>query len=960
MRQAVFKIGLNQQFIGKPDKTVAVNYAVAWKPSEVTEANLIAHIRQGFAFTAQFRDGYRKTANFICSDFVAADFDDTLTLEEAKASPFIQQHCAFLYTTPSHTADHHRFRAVFLLDDTITEAKVWADCLYGLAIRLGSDRSIKDAGRMFFGSLDAEMIEIGGRLPVAEVDKLVTLAQDERSRSRHPSAAGAAISSSLKLRSDQLVRLNNGTMAELGTVAPYTSVACPYHADEHPSAFVVRSNQRANGIHCMACNATFWTRSGDPYDFTAFDRLVEERKAVDTADIQAVEQHDNPFVALFPPDPHVFVYQSQFLPSLDYRAGITVIKSPKGSGKTEALSAMVEQIRQVRFFSSIAKAERPKSILLIGHRQSLIKEAANRLGLDCYLDDEDKGTHRKKRFGYAICLDSLHKIAMGASKGSSPSQYDVIILDESEQVISHLLSETLRERIGMPAAFACLEFMIRRAKAVYALDADLGLITLHALKDLRPADWEKSLRVVQNKPQAVTDRRTMQVYQSKKDLQHRMLDAIREGKRCFIASNSKATVEVLEELLRKEFGSSLKMVAITSENSRGKFETRFVQNIQTEFLKVQVLICSPSLGTGIDISFPDGRCEVDEVIGFFSPHVNKHTDIDQQLARVRNPGNVSVWFDVGTANYETSLDVIRRQLALASYVPTALNGRLDEHGNQSFDDANPLLNIAAHVMVAQRSSQNKIVALFQKLRQSNGWDIERVEKTQKMASDSKWKDAQLERKERRIAGILTARELSDSEFVELDDNSKKGQNLLKADRYAVEKCELKKIYNRPVDRQLIEMDRNGALRDQLKIYNKIFGKNNDFSVMFDNIAFMPQSGKQIPKNPKWVFIAIIIKVSGISSDDHISITKVTRAHELEDFKNFLIHNRVTIEDVFSSPLRSDYMINPVRQLNYFIGLAGLKLVADKRVQKSRVSNVNYVVDQSSLSLMNDLIKIKSG
>ena len=226
----------------------------------------------------------------------------------------------------------------------------------------------------------------------------------------------------------------------------------------------------------------------------------------------------------------------------------------------------------------------------------------------------------------------------------------------------------------------------------------------------------------------------------------------------------------------------------------------------------------------IDISFPDGRCEVDEVIGFFSPHVNKHTDIDQQLARVRNPGNVSVWFDVGTANYETSLDVIRRQLALASYVPTALNGRLDEHGNQSFDDANPLLNIAAHVMVAQRSSQNKIVTLFERLRQSNGWDIERVEKTQKMASDSKWKDAQLERKERRIAGILTARELSDSEFVELDDNSKKGQNLLKADRYAVEKCELKKIYNRPVDRQLIEMDRNGALRDQLKIYNKIFGK----------------------------------------------------------------------------------------------------------------------------------------
>jgi hypothetical protein len=955
MRQAVFKIGLNQQFIGKPDETVAVNYAVAWKPSEVTEANLITHIRQGFAFTAQFRDGYRRTANFICSDFVAADFDDTLTLEEAQASPFIQQHCAFLYTTPSHTTEHHRFRAVFLLDDTITEAKVWADCLYGLAIRLGSDRSIKDAGRMFFGSLDAEVIEIGGRLPVAEVDKLVTLAQDERSRSRHPSASGAAISSSLKLGSDQLVRLKNGTMAELGTVAPHTSVACPYHADEHPSAFVVRSNQGAHGIHCMACNATFWTHSGGSYDFSAFDRLVEERQAVDTADIQAVEQHDNPFVALFPPDPHVFVYQSKFLPALDYRAGITVIKSPKGSGKTEALSAMVEQIRDGRFSSSVAKAERPKSILLIGHRQSLIKEAANRLGLDCYLDDEDKGTHRKKRFGYAICLDSLHKIAMGAGKGSSPSQYDVIILDESEQVISHLLSETLRERVGMPAAFACLEFMIRRAKAVYALDADLGLITLHALKELRPDDWEKSLRVIQNKPLKVAKRRTMQVYQSKKDLQHRMLDAIREGKRCFIASNSKATVEVLEELLRKEFGSSLKMVAITSENSRGKFETHFVQNIQTEFLKVQVLICSPSLGTGIDISFPDGRCEVDEVIGFFSPHVNKHTDIDQQLARVRNPGNVSVWFDGGGSNFETNLDVIRRQLAVANYVPTALSGRLDEHGNQSFDDANPLLNIAAHVMVAQRSSQNKIVSLFERLRQSNGWDIERVAKQPKAASDRRWKDAQQDLKERRILGILEARELDDSEFIELAAERNKGAKISKADRFALERYELEQAYKRPADRRLIEMDKGGALREKIAVFRKIFGDPRFAEPLFGQIANTLTAGKPLINQPLWTLVATMLVAVGLVKNADLVATKKVRAEDLQLFKRLLNDNRVMIEETLKAPLRMDFAKNPVRQLNLFLGFAGLKLIPTKRRQQVGQANIDYKFDQMSMNSMKSFL-----
>lgn len=955
MGRATFKIGLNRQFTGKPAKTASINYAVDWQPCEITAAELIVHIRQGFAFTAQFRDGYRKTANFICSDVVAADIDGTMTLEEAQALPFVREHCSFLYTTPSHTADHHRFRAVFLLDETITDARAWADCLYGLAIRLGSDRSIKDAGRMFFGSPDCEVIEIGRRLPADEVDKLITLAQDERSRSRHPSAAGAVIASSLKLGADLIVRLKDGSAAELARLAPNTSVACPYHADEHPSAFVVRSNRGANGIHCMACNATFWTDGGSPYDFSTFDKLVEERSAKDSAERQVIEGDDNPFVAFFPPDPSVFVHQTKFLPPLDYRAGITAIKSPKGSGKTEALAALIEQIREERFPPAIEKAERPKSVLLIGHRQSLIKEAANRLGLDCYLDDEDKGTHRKKRFGYAICLDSLHKIAMGADKGTAPSQYDVIILDESEQVISHLLSETLRDRVGMPAAFASLEFMIRRAKAVYALDADLGLITLHAMKDLRPTDWDKALRIIHNKPLAVTDRRTMQVYQSKKDLQNRMLDAIRAGKRCFIASNSKATVEVLEQLIRKEFGSSLKMVVITSDNSRGKFETHFVQNIQTEFLKVQVLICSPSLGTGIDISFPEGRCEVHEVFGFFSPHVNKHTDIDQQLARVRNPGALSVWFDAGGSNYETSIDVVRRQLAMANYVPTAINGLLDDDGNPAFNEADPLLNIAAHVMVAQRSSQNKIVSLFERLRQSNGWEIVKVEKLPKVTTDRKWKDAQQDLKERRILGILEARELDDSEYIELAADRDRGAKLPKADKFALERHELGKAYNRPVDRRLIEMDKGGALRDQIAIFRKLFGEQRFAEPLFEQITDTIEAGKPLTNQPLWTLVATMMVAAGLVKNAALVPTKKIRAEDLERFKQLLSDNRVMIEETIKSPLRADYLKNPVRQLNVFLGFAGLKLVATKRKQQAGQANIEYKLDPTTVKVMTSFL-----
>ncbi|WP_374588487.1 hypothetical protein [Novosphingobium sp.] len=136
-----------------------------------------------------------------------------------------------------------------------------------------------------------------------------------------------------------------------------------------------------------------------------------------------------------------------------------------------------------------------------------------------------------------------------------------------------------------------------------------------------------------------------------------------------------------------------------------------------------------------------------------------------------------MWFDAGGSNYETSLDVVRRQLALANYVPTAINGLLDDYGNPSFNEADTLLNIAAHVMVAQRSSQNKIVSLFERLRQSNGWEIVKVEKLPKVTSDRKWKDAQQDLKERRILGILEARELDDSEYIELAADRDRGAKL---------------------------------------------------------------------------------------------------------------------------------------------------------------------------------------
>jgi ABC-type branched-subunit amino acid transport system ATPase component len=88
--------------------------------------------------------------------------------------------------------------------------------------------------------------------------------------------------------------------------------------------------------------------------------------------------------------------------------GITFIKSPKGSGKTTSLTNILEKLLRKKF-RSIEDFEEESfnnpdlsldtqyRVLLIGHRVALIKDLCNRLGLNCYLDDNSDSSSSRKQ-----------------------------------------------------------------------------------------------------------------------------------------------------------------------------------------------------------------------------------------------------------------------------------------------------------------------------------------------------------------------------------------------------------------------------------------------------------------------------------------------------------------------------------------------------------------------------------
>jgi hypothetical protein len=717
-----YSVSINANVIGKPDGSTAVNLGKGWEPFELSAEEIVERIGRGFAMAPQYRGGHRKTVNFTCSGFLAADVDHGLTLEEAKDHAFVRHHAALIHTTASHTEEKHRFRIVFLLDESILSARDWADAQLGLALMLGSDRSVSDPARLFFGNRRAVSYRIGRTMPPKVVSDLIARGRDARASRSPLDGRRLPVDSVRRIAGPELVRVAGGEAVRLDEIDAGVRVHCPHHDDDDPSAFTLRSRSGQIGIHCSACKVTFWsTDERDGYDFGAFDRIFEKLRA---GQQERVESEVSGLDRFYPPAPRFERHQSVFLPAITYEPGITLVKSPKGSGKTQVLRSMLDDIRAGRFRLDISRRDRPRSVLLIGHRQSLIREAAAKLGLRCYLDAAEVPSGPIDTL--AVCLDSLPKYneSNGALLDGRKrySSFDLVIIDESEQVFGHLIGDTIKDRLGIERCFDALMHEVSNAKAVFALDADLGLVTAHAMRTMRPQDWASRCRIVYNAPIVPVHKRVMRLHKNRRFLEGEVIEAVKRGERCFIVSNSKKFIETAHRMILNECGDGIVMRVITSDNSRDEDTLRFLADIKTRILQVQVVLASPSIGTGIDITFAGGECKIDRVFGFFYPFVNTHMDIDQQLSRVRNPGAVDVWISPATFNFTCNVEVIKDDLARAYTVKRAVTGRRPD-GMVEYNRDDPLLLICTHVTALQRASKNRLVDLFCALREANGWAV---------------------------------------------------------------------------------------------------------------------------------------------------------------------------------------------------------------------------------------------
>jgi hypothetical protein len=957
MKNRQLKFSVNADFYNKNQlKQKAFNQGFVAVTDTIE--NLADAINTGWAFSYEFLGGIRKSTNFIATDILAVDIDYGLTIKEALANTIVKKYCSIFYTTATHNLDHHRFRLIFALPRTITDPKELKSATTSLSRRLGGDLSATDAARIFFGSSGSNPLVFENSIDAEFLDELLKDGLDVPVSDSIAYNKTVAVRARGNLPNDYIFQTSDKKPIQATQIVKTTPVYCPFHNDDNPSAFLSNNNKGFVFLHCSTCQITRWIDKNPEFDFNDFENSLRKFKTNPPS-----EDYDtrNLIEELFGDDIElnrggIVFTNNQFLKLKTIHKGLTFIKSPKGTGKTTFLKRALRKIlvhkhaRTLEAYeeNSDFETELPiytnKRALLIGHRQALIREMCQGLGLDCYLDYPffgTRGINKQRRYG--VCLDSLN-MAIDKRGTENPTNhkvslsdistvYDVVIIDESEQVLAHFLSETIGgKRISI---FNDFKNIIKNAKSVVLLDADLSWLSFNTISKLAFLENKKPpIRIYINN--WAKKQIPIFVYPTSSQLLEHLKQSISLGKVVYVSSNSKTKIRALEKailILAKELKKDIPMITITSANSKTEAVQTFITNIKKEIKNYKVILSSPSLGTGIDITFDNQEQYVDCIYGFYENRVNTHTEIDQQLARVRHPKETHVWVSGEKFNFETEFQVVRSDRLEGDFLTKTYNLKELEEREEQFDQDGAYLTMATLITVQQRASKNNLRANFLKYKKDQGCEIVYVDSDDNLRIKGRdfYKAGKKELDAEAISNILTARVLDEYPYNDIEYRLSSNDLKVSQDEYySFLRTRMELFYGEPATEKLIKKDSKSRLRWGIRNFEYLTDKSL-IKLLFKHLEDERNARgvdivkeQIIPENSKVIILLYeLLSSTPIFKDGTFKPSVYFSLNDLGEFINVSKKLKTFVENHLKLNTRSDLDQKATQHLWQILKLVGI-------------------------------------
>ena len=323
----------------------------------------------------------------------------------------------------------------------------------------------------------------------------------------------------------------------------------------------------------------------------------------------------------------------RYLPPIDLMASRTlVIRSPMGSGKTHAIR------------EALASLPAEASVLCIGYRRVLNTALAAAFGLQDYQQLAAAEVPLARRL--CVQVDSLSKLLVQRGDDDTVRElrasFDVVIVDEAESTLDHFAADTLQHKVLV--CWKLFAILIRNAGRLVLADADVGERVFALVQELRP---RRGARVVLNTNSTAASLMCDNFVwlPSLQSFLAKVCDVLFSlAQPVYVASNSKAFAHALMALVLQHAEKRRLAGAGGAGFSRGdvllvdrdipEADKRLVRECNTHWLQYKLVICTPTVGAGIDFHVP----------GYFHTTFVYATDwsttpreVNQQRGRVRSP-----------------------------------------------------------------------------------------------------------------------------------------------------------------------------------------------------------------------------------------------------------------------------------------------------------------------------------
>ncbi|MEY3334018.1 MAG: hypothetical protein RLZZ176_2321, partial [Cyanobacteriota bacterium] len=313
------------------------------------------------------------------------------------------------------------------------------------------------------------------------------------------------------------------------------------------------------------------------------------------------------------------------------------VKSPKGTGKTEALKPLIDKL-----------VSKDYSVYLLSHRIQLCQALCTRLTVP-YVDDVINGKADRSQ-GFGVVVDSLH----GQGKGQFNVENDaylltnkyVVILDEIEQVLWHLLNSSTEVKEHRTEVIKQLQLLLLNADKIVCLDADLTDVSLDFVQSAANCKYD-DIFIINNEYKEGGYKIFNHEETTPINWLRDLLAAIENGDKTLIASDSQKikgrfSTQNIESIIIKKFPLLSELILrIDSETIADPEHPAYgcITKINDIIKQYSIVLISPSVGTGISI---DVRNHFDSVWGCFQG-VQSENAVRQQLMRLRDNVPRHLW-----------------------------------------------------------------------------------------------------------------------------------------------------------------------------------------------------------------------------------------------------------------------------------------------------------------------------